>query len=155
MRATRGRAFPPCPQYIKRQPAQQSQGRRQPQFQGIGRYFRLWYDPAIIAPLEGFLFFYRSSANTGQDRAMAPNPKKPHPAGELLLPGRLGGEDRGVRRSLQSPTIPREHQQSHPRRCLLRTWASHFKTTRKDQTENDGNLALAISQIRSLILSTR
>ena len=34
-----------------------------------------------------------SSANTGQDRAMAPDTEKPHPAGELLLPGRPGGTD--------------------------------------------------------------
>ena len=32
---------------------------------------------------------------------------------------------------------------------------SHFKTTREDQTENNGDPALAIPQIRRLILSTR
>jgi putative transposase len=34
-----------------------------------------------------------SSANTGQDRAMASDPEEPHPAGELLLSGRPGSAD--------------------------------------------------------------
>ena len=92
-----------------------------------------------------------SSANTGQDRAMASDSEKPHLAGELLLPGRSGSADRGICRSLQSSAIPREHQQPHPRRCLLRAWPINFKTTGKDQTENDGNPALATPQIRRLI----
>ena len=92
-----------------------------------------------------------SPANTGQDRAMASNPEEPHLAGQLLLPGRSGSADRGIRRSLQSSAIPREHQQPHSRRCLLRAWAINFKTTGKDQTENYGNPALATPQIRRLI----
>ena len=39
----------------------------------------------------------RSSTNSGQDRTVASNPEKPNPVGELLLPGRLGSTDRGVR----------------------------------------------------------
>jgi hypothetical protein len=38
-----------------------------------------------------------SPADTGQDRAMASDSEKPHPTGELLLPSRSGGTDRGVR----------------------------------------------------------
>jgi hypothetical protein len=34
---------------------------------------------------------------------------------------------------------------------LLQAWPGHFKTTRKDQAENDGNPASAIPQIRRLI----
>ena len=72
-------------------------------------------------------------------------------AGELLLSRRPGSADRGVRRSLQPSAIPREHQQSHARRRLLRAWPDHFKTTGKDQGENDGEPAIAIPQIRRLI----
>ncbi len=50
-----------------------------------------------------------SPANTGQDRAMASNLEKPHPAGKLLLPGRLESADRDIRRSLQSSALSREH----------------------------------------------
>ena len=92
-----------------------------------------------------------SPANTGRDRAMAPDPGEPHSAGELLLSSRSGGADRGVRRSLQPSTLPRKHQQPHPRRRLLRAWASHSKKEEKDQTKNDGNQALAIPQICRLI----
>jgi putative transposase len=92
-----------------------------------------------------------SSANAGQDRALAPDPEKPHPAGELLFSSRPGGANRGVCRSLQPSTLSREHQQSHARRRLLRARPGHFKTARKDQTQNDGDTAIAIPQTRRLI----
>ena len=57
--------------------------------------------------------------------------------------------------SLQSSPIPREHQQPHTRRRLLRTRISHFEKTWKDQAKNDGKAALATPQTRRLIWSTR
>ena len=82
---------------------------------------------------------------------MASDPEEPHLAGKLFLPGRLGSANRGIRRSLQSSAIPREHQQPHSRGRLLRAWAINFKKEGKDQTENDGSPALAIPQICRLI----
>ena len=38
-----------------------------------------------------------SSANSGQDRAMASDLEKPNLAGQLLLPGRPRSADRGIR----------------------------------------------------------
>src|SRR3546814_2269362 len=38
-------------------------------------------------------------ANPGQDRALAPDPEKPHPAGELLPARRPRSPDRGLRRT--------------------------------------------------------
>lgn len=75
---------------------------------------------------------------------MAPAPGEPHLAGELLLPRRPGSADRIVRRSLQPSSLPRKHQQPYTSRCLLRARASNFRTTRKDQIENDENPALAM-----------
>ena len=49
-----------------------------------------------------------SPANTGQDRAMAPDP------GELLLSSRSGGADRGVRRSLQPSTATTKASTTSP-----------------------------------------
>ena len=42
-------------------------------------------------------------------------------------------------------------KESQARRRLLRAWPDHFKTTGKDQGENDGEPAIAIPQIRRLI----
>ena len=80
---------------------------------------------------------------------------QPHPIGKLLLPGRPGSANRGIRWSLQSSAIPREHQQPHFCWRLLRARPRDFKTTRKDQTENHRDPALAIQQKRRLILSTK
>jgi putative transposase len=49
-----------------------------------------------------------SSADPGQDRALASDAQEPHPAGELLPAGRPRTPDRSLRRVLQSPTPPRE-----------------------------------------------
>jgi hypothetical protein len=61
-----------------------------------------------------------SSDDTGQDRALASDPQKPHPARELLSARRARGPDRSLRRSLQSPALSREHRQSDAGRRLLR-----------------------------------
>ena len=66
-----------------------------------------------------------SSTNTGQDRAMAPDPE------ELLLSSRSGGADRGVRRSLQPSTLSRKLQQPHPRKRLLRAWQAILKKRKR------------------------
>src|SRR3954470_24674970 len=54
------------------------------------------------------------SHDPGQDRALAPDPEEPHPAGKLLPARRPRSPDRGLRRRLQPLPIPREHRQSHP-----------------------------------------
>jgi NAD(P)-dependent dehydrogenase (short-subunit alcohol dehydrogenase family) len=54
-------------------------------------------------------------------------------------------------RRLTQQFIPKMREQPHARRRPLRAWLSHFKTTGKDQAEDDGNPALAIPQIRRLI----
>ncbi len=60
------------------------------------------------------------SPDPGQDRALAPDPEEPHPAGKLLPARRPRGPDRGLRRALQSPALPREPEQRDARRRLLR-----------------------------------
>ena len=50
-----------------------------------------------------------SPDDPGQDRALAPDAEKPHPAGELLPAGRSGESDLGLRDRLQPPQLPREH----------------------------------------------
>jgi putative transposase len=75
-----------------------------------------------------------SSDDPGQDRALAPDPQEPHPVGKLLPARRPRSPDRGVRRRLQPPPIPREHRQPHPGRRLLRPGPDHPGRTRKDQT---------------------
>ena len=82
---------------------------------------------------------------------MAPDPEKPHPAGELIFSSRPRGANRGVCRSLQPSTLSREHPKPHACRRLLRARPGHFKTARKDQTQNDGDTAIAIPQTRRLI----
>src|SRR5438876_7674846 len=74
-----------------------------------------------------------SSNDPGQDRALAPASQKPHPAGKLLPTRRSRNPNRGLRRRLQPPPLPREHRQSHPGRRLLRTRPNHPGRTRKDQ----------------------
>ena len=87
-----------------------------------------------------------SSANPGQDRALASNPEEPHPFGKLLSAWRL--TDRGLRRPLQSP-LPREPGQPHAG-CLLRARPDHPVEKRKDQTKDATNPALAIPQNRRI-----
>jgi putative transposase len=53
------------------------------------------------------------SADTGQDRTLASDAQEPHPAGKLLSTRRPRRQHRQVRRSLQSPTLSRELQQSN------------------------------------------
>src|ERR1051325_4057752 len=77
-----------------------------------------------------------SSYDAGQDRALAPDPQKPHPVGELLLARRPRSPDRRLRRRLQPLPLPREHRQSHPGGRVLRTRSSHPGRTRKDQTSD-------------------
>jgi transposase-like protein len=84
-----------------------------------------------------------SSDDPGQDRALAPDAQEPHPAGKLLPARRSRSPDRGFRRRLQPPPIPREHRQSHPGRRLLRTRANHPGRARKDQTTDHRQPPLA------------
>lgn len=81
--------------------------------------------------------------HAGQDRALAPDPEEPHPARKLLSARRPRRPDRGVRRALQSPALPREPGQCDARRRLLRTSRCHHKTARKDQTADHRISALA------------
>src|SRR3546814_18382095 len=85
-------------------------------------------------------------ANPGQDRALAPDPEKPHPAGELLPVRRPRSPDRGLRRTLQSPALSREPKKRDARRRLLRLGPGHHQTTRKDQATDDRRSQLAAPQ---------
>ena len=60
------------------------------------------------------------------------------------------GSDRSLRRPLQSPALPREHQQSDAGRRLLRTRSNHPAGKRKDQTQNHPTPTLASQNSRSL-----
>jgi hypothetical protein len=94
--------------------------------------------------------FALPSPDPGQDRAMAPDTEEPHPA-RKPLPARCSrSADRRLRRSLQSPALPREPGQSHTGRRLLRTRPDHPADKRKDQTRNYQPTALAASQGRRL-----
>ena len=68
-----------------------------------------------------------------------------------FLPGDLRAPDRKLRGALQSRALPRESQQRHARRCLLRPRTIYFKQKRKDQRENYKTPTLAIPQSRRLI----
>ena len=95
------------------------------------------------------------SADPGQDRALAPDPQKPHPAGKLLPAGRLGGPDRGVHRPLQSPPVSREPRQPDPCRRLLRPRSRHPRPPRPNQTTDHRNSPLAAPQARRLTSTPR
>ncbi len=69
-----------------------------------------------------------SSPDTGQDREVASDPEEPHPIGKLLSAWRSRSPDRSLCRSLQSPTLPREPEQRHTCRRLLRQRQSHSET---------------------------
>jgi transposase-like protein len=51
----------------------------------------------------------------GQDRALAPDPEKPHPAGELFPARRPRTPDRGLHRALQPPALSRELEERDTR----------------------------------------
>ncbi len=70
----------------------------------------------------------------GKNRALASDPQELHPVGKLLPARRSLRSDCGIHRRLQPPPIPREHQQFHPRRRLLRVPPGDPCRTTKDQT---------------------
>ena len=61
------------------------------------------------------------SANSRQDRTLAPDNEEPHSLGKLLPARRSGAADRCLRRSLQQPPLSREPEQRHSCRRLFRT----------------------------------
>ncbi len=71
------------------------------------------------------------------------------------LPGALEAQTHQLRRSLQSPALPREHQQSDARRCLLRARTDHPHATGKDPTRHHRTTTLAIPKSRRLRSATR
>src|SRR5271155_5879830 len=87
-----------------------------------------------------------SSDDAGENRALASNAQKPHPARELLSARRPRSPDQCVRRVLQPPALSREHRQSYPGRRLLRTWSNHPAGKRKDQTQNHPKPSVASQQ---------
>ena len=97
----------------------------------------------------------REGPDTRQDRALAPNTEEPHPTGKLLLAWRPRSPGRRLRRSLQSPAIPRELEQRHTRRRLLRARQSHSTAPRKDQKKDDRNATLVSQPTRRIIKPTR
>ena len=86
-----------------------------------------------------------SSPDPGQDRALAPDAQEPHPARELLPAWRSRSPDRRLRRSLQSPALPREPAQPDTGRRLLRARPNHPAGTRKDQTRHHPKPTIAAS----------
>src|SRR6478752_4151779 len=80
------------------------------------------------------------------DRALASNLEEPHPVGKLLPAWRSRSLHRQVRRLLQPPTLSREPEKPHARRCLLWTRANHPDETRKDQTRHHPKPPLAASK---------
>jgi hypothetical protein len=67
-------------------------------------------------------------ANPGQDRALAPDPEEPHPAWKTTSCPATSSPDRGLRRALQPPALPREPEQRDARRRLLRQGRGHHQT---------------------------
>ena len=59
--------------------------------------------------------------------------------------------NRGLCRSLQPPTLPREPEQRHTLRRILRTRQSHSTTKGKDQTKDTRNAALASQTTRRIM----
>ena len=92
-----------------------------------------------------------SPPNSGQDRAVASNFEEPHLAGKLLPARRSRSSNRGLCRSLQSPTLPREPEQRHTLRRILRTRQSHSTTKGKDQTKDTRSTALASQTMRRIM----
>lgn len=76
-------------------------------------------------------------------------------AGELLPARRSRTADRGLRRALQPPALPREPRQRHTRRRLLRQGTSNHQTKRKDQATDTRTSALATPQARRLNINPR
>ena len=62
----------------------------------------------------------RAGTNPRQNRALASDHEEPRSAGALLLARRSGTADRSLRPALQPPPLPREPEQRHAVRCLLR-----------------------------------
>src|SRR5271154_1029086 len=87
-----------------------------------------------------------SSDDAGENRALASNAQKPHPARELLSARRPRSPDQCVCRVLQPPALSREHRQSYPGRRLLRTRSDHPAGKRKDQTKNHQKSSVASQQ---------
>jgi hypothetical protein len=65
---------------------------------------------------------------------------------DVFLADRRHSPHRKVRRSLQSPTLPRELEQSNAGQRLLRTRPNYPAGTRKDQTEHHPKTSLAASK---------
>src|SRR5262245_4271605 len=93
--------------------------------------------------------------DTGQDRALASDAQEPHLAGELLPAWRSGSSDQRLRGRLQSLPLSRKHQQSNPRRRLLRTWPDNPTAERKDQTPDHRPTPLAAPTASRITSSTR
>src|SRR5436190_9972225 len=85
-----------------------------------------------------------------QDRALAPDAQKPHPARKLLPTGRPRSAHRSLRRSLQSPALPRKPAEPDTGRRLLWTRPNHPASTRKDQTRNHQKETIAPPEKSSL-----
>src|SRR6478735_9465999 len=83
------------------------------------------------------------SHDAGQDRALASDAQEPHPTRELLSAWRSRSADRGLRRNLQSPALPREPRQPDTGRRLLRAGSDHPHRTRKDQAKDHPTKTLA------------
>ena len=67
-------------------------------------------------------------------------------AGKLLPAQRSRSPNRGVCRSSQSPTLPRDSEQRHTRQCLLRTPQSNSTTKGKDQTKDNSKRGACITE---------
>jgi transposase-like protein len=93
------------------------------------------------------------SHDPGQDRALAPDAQEPHPARELRPAGRSGGADRSGCGTLQPQALPRELEQSHASRRLLRSRQDHSEGEGKDQTTNHPKPPLAAPDTGRIIFN--
>lgn len=76
--------------------------------------------------------------------------EEPNLAGKLLLAWRPRSSERNLRRSPQPPSLPREHQQRHARRRILRALQGYLEAKGKDQTKDTRNAKLESNTARRI-----
>lgn len=85
---------------------------------------------------------------------MAPNHEKPGAVGKLISARWSWMPDRRLRRILQQRALPRELEQRHTGRRLLRTAQSHYQRKGKDQENDNPKPPLATSKTSCMINHT-
>lgn len=83
--------------------------------------------------------------------AVAPDPQEPDFSGKPLPARRSRSPDRRLLRPLQASALPRESEQRHARRRLLRTWQSQSTTKGKGQTKIARSAAIVSPPARRIM----